>query len=208
MNQSFGGAALQSFLFGVVTALAIGPIALFILHQAITRGFGVAWRCAVGASLADFTYALAAFTFGSVVAPYIEESRAVVRAVGSVVLIALGVWLISRALRLRGAPDAARPAARRGAGPMLLTYMLTIANPMTILFMLGLATQLPLARITLPSALVLAVCLFAGTCSVGLALAAGGAGLRRMIERPSVIRALEMASGVGIVLFGIRGLLS
>ena len=206
MNQSFAAAALQSFLFGVVTALAIGPIALFILHQAITRGFGVAARCAIGASLADFTYALAAFTFGSVVAPYIEDARAVVRAVGSALLIGLGIWLVSRALRKGDRPHAATPPMR--TNPILLTYTLTIANPMTILFMLGLATQLPLDDISVPMAFALAICLILGTAGVGIALAAGGAGLRRVIERPGVIRALELASGSGIIAFGVRGILS
>lgn len=201
----FGAAALQSFVFGVVTGLAIGPIALFILHQAITRGFGVAWRCAAGASLADFTYAVAAFTLGATVAPYLEGAEAIVRAIGSLILMALGLWLVARALRHGAAPRAANPTRR--TGPVLLTYLLTIANPMTILFMLGLATQLPLATGSIPAAVTLALCVVAGTFSVGIGLAAGGAGLRRLIERPAVIRALEMVSGAGIVAFGVLGLL-
>lgn len=205
MNPTFAAAALESFAFGVVTALAIGPIALFILNQAMTRGLAVAWRCALGAALADLTYAVAAFTIGTAIAPYLESAQGTVRAIGSVLLIALGCWLVWKALRLRAAPHAAQPTRR--ADPLLLTYLLTIANPMTILFMMGLATQLPLEAGSLAVALTLALCVFAGTALINLSLAAGGAGLRRVVERPGVIRALEIASGAGIVAFGLRGVI-
>ena len=91
--------------------------------------------------------------------------------------------------------------------PVVLTYLLTIANPMTIVFMLGLASQLPLITTSIAAAVGLALCVFAGTFLCGVVFSLGGAGLGRVIERPGVIRGLEVASGVGIIGFGVRGVL-
>ena len=201
--STYAAAALQSFLFGVVTGLAVGPIALFIIQQSIARGFGVGLRCALGASLADLTYAVVAFTAGATLLPYLESARGTIRLIGSLLLLALGAWIVASALGRRGAPHAAHSTRRMH--PTLLTYLLTIANPMTIVFMIGLASQLPLVTASLPAALGLAACVFAGTFLCGVVFSLGGAGLGRVIERPGVIRALEVASGLGIVGFGVRG---
>lgn len=203
--SAYAAAAIQSFLFGVVTGLAVGPIALFIIHQSITRGFAVGIRCALGASLADLTYATVAFTAGAALLPYLDGARGTIRVLGSVLLVALGAWIVAKAARTLDAPHAAQPTRRME--PTLLTYLLTVANPLTIVFMLGLASQLPLVTTSVPAALGLALCVFAGTFLCGVVFSIGGATLGRVIRRPGVIRMLEVASGVGIGAFGVRGLL-
>lgn len=204
--STYAAAALQSFVFGVVTGLAVGPIALFIIHQSITRGFGVGIRSALGASLADLTYAIVAFTVGATLLPYLEHARGTIRLIGSVLLVALGLWIVAKAARRHTAPHAAEPTRRMN--PIVLTYLLTVANPMTIVFMLGLASQLPLITTSIPAAVGLALCVFAGTFLCGVVFSIGGASLGRVIERPGVIRGLEIASGLGIIGFGVRGVLT
>src|SRR4029077_19214160 len=106
---------VKSFVFGVTLALAIGPIALLIINYGISAGLRPAAAAGLGAALADLTYALVSFTIGSLVLARLVEHRQVLRLVSSVVLVALGLYLIASTVRTsRGtAPSAARGDASR-----------------------------------------------------------------------------------------------
>ncbi len=78
-------------------------------------------------------------------------------------------------------------------------------NPLTIVAFAGFAGQLPLAGSTL-RAVVLALAVFLGSIVVQLFLALTGAQFGRRLTNPSVLRALNAASGIGIIAFGLVGL--
>ena len=52
----------KAYLFGVIVAGAIGPIALLIFGIGARQGFAAGAFAGLGASLADFMYALAALS--------------------------------------------------------------------------------------------------------------------------------------------------
>jgi threonine/homoserine/homoserine lactone efflux protein len=196
---------IKSFVFGVTIALAIGPIALLIINYGISAGLRPAAAAGLGAALADLTYALVSFTIGSLVLARLVEHRQVLRLASSLVLVALGLYLIARAVRTsRGTalPEARGDATR----PLATTYLLTLFNPLTIVFFTTFAAQLPLATSRI-AAVPFALSVALGSLTVSLLLALGGTTLSRLISRPAWIRALNVASGAAIAVFGIVGLL-
>ncbi len=195
-----GAAFLKSLLFGAVLAGSIGPIALLILGTAARRGLAAGAFAAAGAALADLTYALAAFSIGALVLPLLAAHQTAVRTASASLLIVLGLLMLLR----RPAQEAAAPA-RPAARMLLPVFLLTLVNPMTIVVFAGFVPQLPLAG-SLPAAAWLAFALGVGSQSVGLAVAATGAALGAAVPGAGWRRAINAASGAGILAFGIAGL--
>lgn len=196
----------KAFLFGIVVAAAVGPIALLIISNALQRGLIVGIGSGVGAALADFTYALVALFGGAALAPLLTSNEAAIARVGAVILIGFGLFMLYKALTARTAVEAEPGQTARSAGKALLTvYALTVVNPLTGLIFLGftatLITDLPPARLV-----VIALCLFAGSLIVQLGFALAGSALRRWFGRPGIVKVLNAASGSGVILFGLAGL--
>jgi len=194
---------IKSLLFGFTIALAVGPIALLIVNYGVTRGFASASRSALGAGLADLTYAIVAFVAGNLLVARLEAHRPSFEVIAALVLIAFGAYMLFGALRAARAVDAA--ASPTAGKELATTYALTLLNPLTIIAFAGFAGQLPLAG-SAARALLLALAVFLGSITVQLALAAAGAQLRRSLRNPTVLRSLNAVSGLGIVAFGLAGL--
>lgn len=202
--------SLTAFVFGFTIAIAVGPIALLIVNLSAAGGLRAGAASGLGAALADLTYALLAFLGGAALAPWIAAHAAPLRAAAAGVLVLLGLWMAAGALRrLRRPADAAEAQARPlpFRRPLLATYLLTAVNPLTLLFFSGFALQLPPAP-TPARAAGYALCLFLGSLVVQQSFALGGATLGRVLARPAWLLALNLASGLGICLFGVAGLLS
>jgi threonine/homoserine/homoserine lactone efflux protein len=196
-------ALFKSLLFGLTIALAIGPIALLIVNYGVTRGFAAAARSAFGAGLADFTYAIVAFVAGDLLVTRLAAHRAAFEIVAASVLVLFGVLMLASASRVRGPRNAASISGTRKE--LVTTYGLTLFNPLTLIAFAGFAGQLPLAGSTV-RALVLAAAVFAGSILVQLTLAAAGAQLGRWLRSAAALKSLHVASGLGILAFGLIGL--
>lgn len=196
-------AILKSLLFGLTIALAVGPIALLIVNYGVTRGFASAARSAFGAGIADLTYAVVAFVAGDLLIARLEAHRALFETGAACLLVIFGGYMFLVVLRAGPAVSAATMGESRNE--LVTTYALTIVNPLTIVAFAGFAGQLPLAGST-SRALILAIAVFAGSIMVQLVLAVTGAQLGRWLRRPTVLRMLNAASGLGILVFGLVGL--
>src|SRR5687767_13213978 len=88
----------KAFLFGIVVAAAVGPIALLIISNALQRGLIVGVGSGVGAALADFTYGLVALFGGAALAPLLTSNEATIARVGAFILIGFGLFMLYKAL--------------------------------------------------------------------------------------------------------------
>jgi threonine/homoserine/homoserine lactone efflux protein len=196
---------MRSFAFGATLAAAVGPIALLILGYGMRAGLKPAIGAGLGAALADLTYALAAFTVGSLLLARLVEHERVFRVGSAAALVGVGVWLMVQAVR-----RAPATAGAAGGGdlsrPLVTTYMLTLVNPLTIVIFTTFAAQLPLT-VSRAAAAVFATSVFLGSLMVQMIFAAGGATLSRVVSRPGWIRALNMLSGAAIAAFGLTALI-
>jgi len=193
---------VRAFLFGVAIAAPVGPIALLLIHIGLNHRLAAALRAALGVALADLTYALPALAAGAELARRLEAHQSTFRVASSALLIVMGVWLAASSL-LR-TETAAAATARRAPGPLQL-YLLTLANPLTILLFAAFSGQMSIQR-DFGGVLYGSLWLFLGSLSVQTAYASFGAALRRWITSPGAVRKINALSGVAIAGFGAWGI--
>lgn len=193
----------KAFVFGGVVAGAIGPIALLIFGTAARHGFAAGAFAGFGAALADFLYALAAFSIGALVMPLVAAHEKPIAVGCALLLIGLGAAMLLRLARGGEEAVVARPAAQA----LMPTFLLTVVNPMTLVVFAGIVPQLPVAG-SFVKAAALALALAAGSLSVQLSIAGCGAALGRAMPGENGRRTVTAAAAAGIVAFGIYGLAS
>ena len=101
------------FGLGLAIAMPVGPIALICIQQALTRGFGAGLAAGLGV---------------------LVNMQTPLRAAG----LAAMIWLAWRIWRDADVPKHIAPGARAGLATTAQLFVLTIANPMTILTFLAL----------------------------------------------------------------------
>jgi threonine/homoserine/homoserine lactone efflux protein len=191
----------KAFVFGVVVAGAIGPIALLIFGTGARQGFAAGAFAGFGAALADLLYALAAFSAGALLLPLLAAHEQAIRAGSALLLVGLGATMLAGALKAGAAPPPARPAA----SSFVPTFLLTIVNPMTFVMFAGIAPQLPVAG-SLAKAAALATALAAGSAAVNAAIGGCGAALGKALPGAGARRAVTAVAAAGVLAFGIHGL--
>ena len=199
--------AMRAFMFGISLAIAVGPIALLIINYGLNFGIGVAVRSGFGAAAADLLYSVIALLVGARVAAMLSAYEQAIHILSGVLLVTIGVWLAFKSTRRA---DPARDRAWRlepDPKAFRVTFLLTVANPLTFVIFLGFAGQLSLAGDS-GVAISLSLCIFFGSLLVQLVLALLGASLGKWITDRRVIGVLNFTSAMAIIAFGVKGILS
>ena len=195
--------ALRAFLFGITVAAPIGPIAVLLVRTGLNHRYSAALGGALGVALADFTYALVALSAGSGLGVVLQTHQREIQLAASVLLIVLGLWLAAGALRKVDPLPGTDSAAGQAPG-LLRLYVLTLANPLTILLFIGFSGQMVAGGVA--GIATGALFLFLGSLIVQVSYATLGALLQRWLTSPRLVRAFNTASGLGVAAFGVYGL--
>jgi threonine/homoserine/homoserine lactone efflux protein len=194
-------AEARAFLFGLAIGASVGPVALYVMQAGLEYGRRKALECALGVAVADFTYAVVALAVGARLERWLSAHQAQFQAASGGVLAVLGVWLLWHAI-VRPAARPAQPHSEPMTG-FALTYMLTLANPLTILLFVSFSGQLPLTR-SWEDAPYYATLIFLGSLPAQVSYALVGAGMQKVLS-PRAVRLASIFSAAGIVLFGLYG---
>ena len=195
---------MRAFAFGFTVAAAFGPIALLLIHTGMARGFPGALPAAAGVAVADFAYSLIAFTAGSSIAAALHSEHLTFGVAASGILIALGLWMLWGSFAKPADRSEERP--RRNAAGFKETFLLTLANPLTIVLFAGFSGQLPLSMGWSRAAYFSAM-IFLGSLPVQIGYAMLGSTLRNLVHDGPLANAVNQASSAGILLFGVYGVL-
>lgn len=192
---------LKAFVFGVLVAASIGPIALLIFGTAVDRGLLSGCLAGLGAALADLLYALLAFSIGAVLLPPLAAHSTAIGIGSALVLCVLAVVMIGREFAAARQPVGGAP----GSSVMLLpTFLLTLVNPLTLVMFVGFVPQLPLAG-SLTAAGWLAFGLFCGSLAIQCTIAVAGWLLGAVLPGSLWKRIVNVAGATGILAFGLAG---
>ena len=195
----------KGLVIGLSIAAPVGPIGLLCINRSLNHGALAGLATGLGAAVADGVYgAVAAFGLASVSLLLLDHQETI-RLVGGLVLLLLGL----RALLARP-PEAAAPAGRAGlAGAFASCFVLTLANPTTILSFVAIFAGLGLAEHARgqghagAAIMVLGVFLGSALWWLGLSTAVGRLGARLGAAARAWISRL---SGGVILAFGLAAL--
>jgi threonine/homoserine/homoserine lactone efflux protein len=196
--------ALRAFLFGVTIAAPVGPIALLLIHIGLNHRLSAALTAALGVALADLTYAVLALAAGSGAFAVLHAHDTTLRLVSSALLILLGLWLAVRALRMPAAPTDGAQGPKNRAPGLVQLYLLTLANPLTILLFVAFSGQMR-GSTGVGAVLYGSLWLFLGSLSVQAGYASFGAALR-WVTTAGAVRSINALSGLAIAAFGLWGI--
>ena len=185
--------------FGLIAAAALGPIGLLVIWRTLVRGRAHGLASGLGVAAADATYAAVAAFGLSAITEVAVGADALLGIAGGGVLVVVG----ARALRTAPAESRSDPAAHRGLPWATASILvLTLANPMTILTFVALFAGLGAGSAGAGGAIAVTVGVFLGSLAWWVALTTIVSAVRTRLK-PAVVRALNMASGVAIVAFGV-----
>ena len=203
--------SLGAFVLAVLLISASpGPAMALIFRRAALRGLRGAVPTVLGLELGLYLWALfAGVGFAALVAAS-EAAYLVLRVVGAVVLLVLGLRALRAAWRDGGPPpepaDRA-PAAgrRRWWGAFAEGVVVQLANPKAAVFMIAFYPQfVPADGPVFATTAVLGLLQVTLETGLYLALAAGVARAGSWFRRPRIRRRLEAVSGTVLVGLGIR----
>jgi threonine/homoserine/homoserine lactone efflux protein len=198
--------SVRGFLLGLSIAAVLGPIGLLCIRRTLVGGFAVGFVSGLGAATADAGYAAIAGFGVSAVAAVLVDQRLWLRLIGGAFLVYLGV----RTMRALPAQRSAEIGATRLVGAYTSTLALTLSNPMTILSFAAIFAGIGLGSINAAStdaALTLVLGVFGGSATWWLVLAGVTTRLRARFTTRR-LRAVNLASGLLILVFGVQALAS
>ena len=193
---------LRGFVIGFSIAAAVGPISLLCIRKTLADGRLAGFVCGMGAATADGLYGCVAAFGLTWASALLVDSQLWLRLVGGLFLVYLGARTFL-AGPVETADPAAAPDSRGLAKSYASTFVLTVANPMTILSFAAIFAGLGLGETdgeyTVAFALVAGV--FAGSALWWLLLSTGVDLVRSKLE-PVTLRWINRASGALILGFG------
>ena len=201
---------LKGLVIGLSIAAPVGPIGLLCIRRTLADGPAHGFASGLGAASADAVYGAIAGFGVALVTDALVGSQTALKLVGGLMLL----WLGWSTLRARPAD---RPAAAQTtgglAGAYASTFLLTLANPATILSFaavfggLGLAPESGTSGDSTAVAAVLVLGVFVGSALWWLALSASVGAVRRRVT-PAAMLWINRASGAVLGGFGIAALAS
>jgi threonine/homoserine/homoserine lactone efflux protein len=197
---------MAAFTIGVAVAMPPGPVTISGSQRAMTRGFWDACHFYLGSIISDAFYATLVYFGLSALLADSDLFRLGLWIVGGGWLIWLGV----EAMRARvDIPSAAKMNARSTRWHTFRSgFFLTLFNPLVIVSWVALAGNFfsTLWRKDWPpvesSGLIAIVAMLAGALAWVMALALILSAARKLI-RPSVFKWISVASGLGLVIYGL-----
>ena len=193
---------IAGLLFGMVLQISVGPVCISVLQKGITESFREAFLMVWGVVLADGTYIVLAMVGISSVMQ-LEPMRVGIGLAGAALLLYFGIKNLLSKPRAVVETDAAPP--KRG-GSLRYGFLLTLSNPLTILFWAGVfggliaSTQFAAQS----EVYVFALGCIAATLVFLTAVAALGKFIGRYVRNPLVLVWLDRVVGLFLIGFALK----
>lgn len=194
---------LKAILIGLSIAMPIGPIATLLIKNSLERGFKSGLAVGLGAALVEGIYSFIAASGFTFVAKFLSEYLDEMKLVCATLLILLGLFEIRNATKVSTAEI--KMSQHGFAKTVFLVMLLTLANPVTIVFFAGVFSAISANNFDAASIAVISFGAFVGSLSWTASLSFFVAKIRHKISQKWITR-IKIISGLMIGSFGIYGL--
>ncbi|MCM2588325.1 LysE family translocator [Rossellomorea marisflavi] len=195
---------LKGLLIGFTVAAPVGPIGILCINRTLSKGRLTGFVSGLGAASADGIYGCIAAFGLTFITSFLISQKLWLQLIGGLFLCYLGI----QTYRSRPAGHA---ASARGGG-LLKSYtsvfFLTVTNPMTILFFIGIFSGIGLGKSSfdMGSALLMVTGVFLGSAAWWLSLSFGVSLFRKKFSDDSLAW-INRLSGIIVFGFGVFALL-
>lgn len=134
--EEFGYIIIRGLAIGILISAPMGPIGMLCIQRTLDKGKFPAFFTGVGAALSDIFYCLLTGLGLSFITDFIETHQILLKIIGSLVIIAFGIYLIkknpSRSLKKTTAQS------NTYWSDIVSGFFLTLSNPLILFFIIGL----------------------------------------------------------------------
>ena len=121
---------------GIIMSAPMGPVGILCIQRTLEKGRATGFFTGVGAAISDLVYCLLTGFCLSFIEEFLKANQNLIQIIGSVVLIAFGVYLFrSNPARSLKKPDAERVSKRKN---ILSGFLFTFSNPLIVFLVIGL----------------------------------------------------------------------
>lgn len=192
----------KGMLLGLSIAAPVGPISILCIRTAITRGFRTGLYSGLGAATADAVYGILAGVGLTALTAALVNYNIILQVLGGLFICCLGIRSLLRVPAMEVAHTTASPGV---LGSYAMTFLLTLSNPMTILFFLGVfgASGVLLSH-KLTDMVFLVTGVFLGSALWWVLLSGAATLLRnKVLEGPFKLSLFNKMSGGVLFVFGV-----
>ena len=196
---------IKGFIIGFSIAAPVGPIGILCIQRTLSGGNLQGLVSGLGAATADALYGFIAAFGLTFISNFLVYQSIWFRLIGGLFLCYLGV----RAFLKKPQEQTVSVANSTNLSAYGTTFFLTLTNPMTILFFVGIFAGLGIVSesIHYASAGLMVIGVFAGSAAWWLLLS-GATGLFRSKISEGKLALVNKISGVVILAFGVVALIS
>jgi len=203
MNLEF---LYKGLILGFSVAAPVGPIGVLCINRTINKNFAAGFVSGLGAATADLIYGLIAGLGLAAISTFLIDQKMWIQFIGLVFLIYLGIKTIIKKdndIEFKSVVD------KGLLKDYFSTLILTITNPMTVLFFITVYAGLGLSNTIneFHSVMQLIFGIFLGSCIWWLFLSGLSNKLKTRISK-KILKRIDLVSGILILFFGISILIN
>ncbi len=196
----------KGFCFGMLLQIAVGPVCLYIFQTAAAAGFAAAFAGVAGVARSDALYILAAIGGLGAAMDKLGKAKAALRYFGAAVLFFFGLANVLGVLGIVVLPGHTAAAGQGAGDAFLKALLLTLSNPLTILFWAGVfSSRLSGAGLQKRKAYAFGSGAVLSTVLFLTDIAALGT-LAQALLAPEILDILNAAVGLALIGFGLKTL--
>lgn len=191
----------KGLILGFSVAAPVGPIGVLCINRTINKNFAAGFFSGLGAATADLIYGLIAGLGLTAISTFLIDQKMWIQLIGLVFLIYLGIKTIIKKdndIEFKSVVD------KGLLKDYFSTLILTITNPITILFFIAVFAGLGLSNTIngFYSVMQLILGVFIGSCIWWLFLSGLTDKLKTRISK-HILKRIDLVSGILILFFGL-----
>ncbi|NDI33890.1 LysE family translocator [Chengkuizengella sediminis] len=192
---------LKGLIIGFTIAAPVGPIGILCIHRTLYQGRVYGFLTGLGAATADMMYGFIAGFGLTFISNFLMDQKIILQIAGGGFLVYIGLKIFSSKPQ-----DSASSSNKKGLlSSYLITFFLTITNPITILSFIGIFAGLGVGSMENPNyflSFLLVIGVFLGSACWWIILT-GLAGIFRERINPTFLKWINRLSGIFILCFGL-----